>query len=582
MTSSSDPELPNIPSQPHRRNVLTSLSNRLSKRVPRKFKYKPLDLKRNEIRLLRLFPGSLSSPVYCSLAHVSMHDEPVYGALSYEWADRGDPETIYVDNSKFSITRNLKAALLRLRSNRHDRVLWIDALCIDQWNIGERNEQVTKMIEVYRAAEIVIIWAGQATINSSLAISCVRRHHGKAEDEFHPSPEEITAVENLFDRSYWYRAWVVQEVISAKKALVCCGIDFVDWIEIKPFYSMCFNNFMIGNPAPEIESLHGFFLAPDDDEAFPLHAFRDRKATDERDYIFAFVGLIPELQNPTFVDYSQSVEEVYKKSAILLIEETQRIDQILFAVPDKGNNFDLPSWVPDWSQLPLSGLKDLSGRASPARYSASRNSKAEIRILGDVLRCKGFRIGAVAKLGVPCPWTREWKEPLLQTFLSWQELLKTEFTNEQDFQPPFVRQCLQFLHADYPRLYGIMIGLSKIILPEHPIPSHLEKYLIHEIGPTFERNLRGEDYQQIILGAANIFGRRLMISSNQDIGLVVNETEVGDVVCILLGCSYPVILRPKDEGFKLVSFAMLDGFMEGEAMAALAEGKHELRDFDIV
>lgn len=109
------------------------------------------------------------------------------------------------------------------------------------------------------------------------------------------------------------------------------------------FYNMCNTNFGRGNPTPATSTLYGLFTQSNWHRSFPLSTFRDRKATDRRYCVFAFVGLVPELQEPTFVDYSQSVEEVYRKTAIVLIEETGKLDEIMFAVPTEANNFDLPS-----------------------------------------------------------------------------------------------------------------------------------------------------------------------------------------------------------------------------------------------
>lgn len=131
-------------------------------------------------------------------------------------------------------------------------------------------------------------------------------------------------------------------------------------------------------------------------------------------------------------------------------------------------------------------------------------------------------------------------------------------------------------------MYSQFIALSKTVLPDHPIPSHLEKHLGPAAGPIFEKDIIGDVYEKFFKSLASTMDKRLMISNDQDIGVVLNCTEVGDVICILLGCSFLVILRQNGDGFKLVGFAMIDGFMDGEAMSALSEGKYYLRDFDIL
>jgi hypothetical protein len=65
-------------------------------------------------------------------------------------------ETIYIDEHEVSIGRNLYSALLYLRQPQKERVLWIDAICINQEDIQERNSQVQMMKRIYMAATRVI------------------------------------------------------------------------------------------------------------------------------------------------------------------------------------------------------------------------------------------------------------------------------------------------------------------------------------------------------------------------------------------------------------------------------------------
>ena len=66
------------------------------------------------------------------------------------------------------------------------------------------------------------------------------------------------------------------------------------------------------------------------------------------------------------------------------------------------------------------------------------------------------------------------------------------------------------------------------------------------------------------------------------VGLGVSTCEPGDLVCILLGCSTPMIFRAKGEAFVLVGEAYLHGFMDGEAMKGLKEGRYVMRDFGLL
>ncbi|KAG4433772.1 hypothetical protein IFR05_010739 [Cadophora sp. M221] len=128
------------------------------------FKYKPLTGS-SAIRLVILEAGRGQDPVKCRLIHVSLDDDPQYEALSYAWGDPSVTTPIYLDGKTFSVTENLEAALVNLRDeslgNPKNRVLWIDAICINQLHILERNDQVHRMRRIYGNAVTVLIWLGR-------------------------------------------------------------------------------------------------------------------------------------------------------------------------------------------------------------------------------------------------------------------------------------------------------------------------------------------------------------------------------------------------------------------------------------
>ena len=101
--------------------------------------YKPLQSSRREIRLLYLAPGrELIAQPSCRLQKVCMSSSPAYEALSYTWGDANVTKPIQVNGRTFQATVNLEAALRYLRRPEKTRILWVDAVCIDQNNIQER------------------------------------------------------------------------------------------------------------------------------------------------------------------------------------------------------------------------------------------------------------------------------------------------------------------------------------------------------------------------------------------------------------------------------------------------------------
>jgi Heterokaryon incompatibility protein (HET) len=76
---------------------------------------------------------------------------------------------------KIQITVNLDAALRRLRLPDQPRLLWVDAICINQGDIIERSRQVRIMRDIYANAKTVVVWLGEAENKDALAFKPLHR-----------------------------------------------------------------------------------------------------------------------------------------------------------------------------------------------------------------------------------------------------------------------------------------------------------------------------------------------------------------------------------------------------------------------
>lgn len=157
-----------------------------------------------------------------------------YEALSYSWGDQTPDTTVQIDGKSFLVTPNLHAAIERLRSPRERRVLWVDAICVDQHSENEKDLQVPMMADIYGGAETVCIWLGHEENDSSKASNFIRREilnlskfdRVVEQDTYHC---EWAAIAALMKRPWFSRWWVVQEVVFAKKAVLYCGQEEIDW-----------------------------------------------------------------------------------------------------------------------------------------------------------------------------------------------------------------------------------------------------------------------------------------------------------------------------------------------------------------
>lgn len=243
------------------------------------FKYHRLQSMRRRIRLLRLVAGSQNSPdITCELFEVEfdMHnvvrrlhqphptkhsrrrsktwapeeqrkhekDTPVtdnveYEALSWNWGTESRDCGIRVLQSnnhpqrRLAISRELALALKHLRNPDHDRILWIDALCINQADHEERNHQVQMMSRIYNCANQVCVWLGQDNDDSTTAISFIREimllENFDAISEKKENAPKWRSLSLLMQRPWFSRKWVVQEIALARVATIYCGNDQIPW-----------------------------------------------------------------------------------------------------------------------------------------------------------------------------------------------------------------------------------------------------------------------------------------------------------------------------------------------------------------
>jgi hypothetical protein len=102
------------------------------------------------IRILALHPGSARDKLACGLQDRKVDDAEAseFEAVSYVWGGSDGREVlveVQCDDSIILIGENLACALRHIRHDSETRFLWVDAVCIDQGNIGERSTQVSRV-----------------------------------------------------------------------------------------------------------------------------------------------------------------------------------------------------------------------------------------------------------------------------------------------------------------------------------------------------------------------------------------------------------------------------------------------------
>jgi hypothetical protein len=378
---------------------------------PPPHEYLPLDYVCDEFRLIFLWPAdNYDDPLRVSLAYSVMHDDVTYCSLSYTWGspDEEPTSSILLNGQKFMIRKNLDRALRELRPERFN--IWIDAICIDQNNISERNRQIPRMLEIYDAADVVISWLGEADEASDTAIDFLADlkspklqpdEHGnwgpytvKEGDEWKIKPIEdlprrLAALYRLFLRPYFRRIWVIQELAAANYPSIYCGKKRAAWrdLDMAAYHLMEILHRDPSMPTRMMAADPSLQSVSDRDVSFVRRLFyfrhlrsrnadhwggevvgwtkhkdnspgivdvmilgRDFESTSPHDKAFALLNLAQDIEGIEFKpDYSKTLSQSYREFAIAVANKTGSLDIIATAEPFTATGLYIPGWCPDWS-----------------------------------------------------------------------------------------------------------------------------------------------------------------------------------------------------------------------------------------
>ncbi|PWY96758.1 hypothetical protein BO94DRAFT_481807 [Aspergillus sclerotioniger CBS 115572] len=305
------------------------------------------------IRLIRLKAGTFDSPLHAELEVVRINHSPVplYEALSYtsvnETGDRDEFRPVFVGTywDVVYVPYTCEQALRSIRDEAVDRLLWVDSLCINPADLQEKSQQVSLISHIYQRATSVIAYLGDETADSAEAMgflkSTAMAGPGVTVGQMHIDKDLQSALKSLLNRPYFFRIWAVQEVLLAREFEVVCGRQFAPWPKM-PF-TQASPDLSIPNWLFRDQKWYGL---TDRDLSGILIQALPYKCLDPRDKIFAVLGLIAE--SGLVPDYTVPIERVYTGLTEYLVKYCDAMDVLRLA--GRKKLFDLPSWVPDWSQ----------------------------------------------------------------------------------------------------------------------------------------------------------------------------------------------------------------------------------------
>jgi hypothetical protein len=175
------------------------------------FTYEPLDDGSTDLRLLHVLPGlDNSGRINVEMWNVSSkgkgnNDYPEYQCLSYTWGAPDDGHVICLNGRSFRIRRNLWDFLSQAAQTLSMQAFWFDAICIDQSSVREKNIQVTRMGQIYRRAQTVMVWFGNDISLIPLARFMAHGNSMEYSHEVDQTDRELSYVA-FWNHSYWTRA----------------------------------------------------------------------------------------------------------------------------------------------------------------------------------------------------------------------------------------------------------------------------------------------------------------------------------------------------------------------------------------
>jgi hypothetical protein len=512
-------------------------------------------------RVLELQPGYHSNPIHCKLVNTSLEEAPNYEALSYCWGDLEDTQIINCNGRSFPITSNLHEALVNLRRPDRKRTLWVDALCINQRDYAERNQQLRLMGRIYRKANKVTAWIGgesEATASINDIFGKLRALEGRFGGlvNLEPSgqhlrdlglPEESSpiwsALRYFFRRAWFQRVWVIQEAANASQLDVACGQLHLEWDELV-YAARCFAESPIfaATDTAQVCQHIGFIdecrrrMQQDTDDRLSLFnlLYRSRQcgATDLRDKIYGLYPLVHDHSTLPEPNYEKAIDTVYKETAIHLIGTTGRLDVLSFAGAARAPHtcsLNLPSWAPDWHSHEKT--------TSLAPYSKILTSHTKYEVSQDLtkLTLSGDIFDEIISLS--------------DTILPFRGTLKGETVNPLFQQWPDSKVILEPT-SETVRVIDIFSGYTTLNDFNNPILPSIPK---HKAWFKAERNQLTRIF----------YGRRVFRSSGGRLGLVPSHATLGDKVATFSGGSVPFVLRWKENAYLLIGECFLADLMEG-------------------
>jgi hypothetical protein len=470
------------------------------------------------------------------------------------------------------------------------------------------------MGQIYGKAESCSIWLGEGDYGTEIFMELVEAlralpasentYKGRKEKmrtlievEAHPSDSHKAhlrlAVRVLLDRSWFQRAWVFQECALSKNVDFMLGstvISFDDLVNVvqavlaleyekwgyRPILSKTTKGY---DPLDMMETQRNKQSLKTNRQflMFLAESIGEFQATDSRDFVYAFLGLMQDPDGLLKPDYSLSLREVFTLTIRVFIERSQVLDVLnLVSGVEYSSARDLPSWAVDWS-----GEGRNITLCNPKRWTEFRASVNSKYILNPEcanparLRVHGKVIDIIKWMSTHAHEKYYYLDPS-RKFLNLDgihdELISNlpedtptaDLTRERLLKVLLADQAWQHSNPDRPKDYLTVLNAYDR-WPEAMAAKNLleaEQQGFGEIPADIWA------LQQCSLVAQE---KRVARCEKGKLALVLRGPLPGDSVCIIMGSKTPMVLRTvegagKAQQWNFVGQCYYEGVMYGEAI----------------
>lgn len=361
----------------------------------------------SHIRVLAIQPGVNNDILVASFEILDLNTaDSRYEAVSYQWSEGGDQKaSTYLGGEKIFINVYLRRILLHLRLKQHVRILWADAICINQADHAERLQQVSIMQRIYSQAFRVIGFVGKDYLHAGTCFSAIEALTGSwfnarksfsEENSISSTPGRIhrsdeaamSRIVEIFRSGYWKRLWVVQELVSSRRAIIRWGDAEISWTLLGLATTLIRNDQRLmtmfkriskskpstsgfqGNPDARIGLMNAYLMYRMPSAEFRsdsmsfldvLRLTRNFDVSERLDRIYAILGLPSQHTGPGRKsippDYRLLPNGLYSRVFYWVFQTHENPLEILSAVQHTTLLCpDYPTWIPQWHVKPIRSI----------------------------------------------------------------------------------------------------------------------------------------------------------------------------------------------------------------------------------